>query len=207
MKSSQRSPVTKKGSRKGQDPGNKGGKYPAETLTGSEIQALMTACSSRAPTGIRNRALITVMYRAGLRISEALTLTPKHVEIFEGRPSFSVIGKGNKPRRVACPVTLAESLQAYAFRHQLANGERFFNINRFRGYQIITAAATKAGLEKRVYPHLLRHSDAIERLRQTKNPKALQDHLGHASPLMTLRYLSTLQEEDSLRIQQDVEFN
>ena len=43
--------------------------------------------------------------------------------------------------------------------------------------------------------------------RQTKNPKALQDHLGHASPLMTLRYLSTLQEEDSLRIQQDVEFD
>ena len=72
---------------------------------------------------------------------------------------------------------------------------------------MITAAAKKAGLEKRVYPHLLRHSDSIERLRQTRNPKALQDHLGHASPLMTLRYLSTLQEEDSLRIQQDVEFD
>ncbi len=102
---------------------------------------------------------------------------------------------------------MAESLQAYAFRHGLSSAERFFPINRFRGYQIITRAATSAGLEKRVYPHLLRHSDAIERLRQTKNPKALQDHLGHASPLMTLRYLSTLQEEDSLRIQQDVEFN
>ena len=48
---------------------------------------------------------------------------------------------------------------------------------------------------------------ALERLRQTKNPKALQDDLGHASPLMTLRYLSTLQEEDSLRIQQDVDFD
>ncbi len=47
----------------------------------------------------------------------------------------------------------------------------------------------------------------MERLRQTKNPKAFQDHLGHASPLMTLRYLSTLQEEDSLRIQPDVEFD
>ncbi len=82
-----------------------------------------------------------------------------------------------------------------------------FPIKRFRGYQIITNAAKKAGLEKRVYPHLLRHSDAIERLRQTRNPNALQDHLGHASPLMTLRYLSTLQEEDSLRIQQDVEFD
>ena len=117
------------------------------------------------------------------------------------------MGKGDKPRRVACPITLAESLQAYAFRRGLQSIDRFFPINRFRGYQIITAAAKKAGLEKRVYPHLLRHSDAIERLRQTGNPKALQDHLGHANPLMTLRYLSTLQEEDSLRIQQNVEFD
>ena len=94
------------------------------------------------------------------------------------------MGKGNKPRRVACPIALGESLQAYAFRHQVANGERFFAFNRFRGYQIVTKAAATAGLEKRVYPHLLRHSDAIERLRQTRNPKALQDHLGHANPLI-----------------------
>ena len=43
----------------------------------------------------------------------------------------------------------------------------------------------------------LRYSDSIERLCQTRNLEALQDHLGHASPLMTLRYLSTLQEEGS----------
>ncbi len=157
--------------------------------------------------GERDALLIRVLFQTGLRISEALSLTPTHLEIFEGRPAFRILGKGNKPRRVACPVTLAESLQAYAFRHQLPSGERLLSINRFRGYQIITKAAKKAGLEKRVYPHLLRHSDSIERLRQTRNPKALQDHLGHASPLMTLRYLSTLQEEDSLRIQQDVEFS
>ena len=129
------------------------------------------------------------------------------MEIFEGRPCFRFIGKGSKPRRVACPVTLAESLQAYAFRHGLANGDRFFAINRFRGWQIVKKAAETAGLQKRVYPHLLRHADAIERLRKNGNPKALQDHLGHRSPLMTMRYLSTLQEEDSLRIQQDVEFD
>ena len=64
-----------------------------------------------------------------------------------------------------------------------------------------------AELEVRVYPHLLRQSDCIEQLRQTRNPKALQDQLVHASPLMTFRYLSTLQEKGSLRIQQDVEFD
>ena len=62
------------------------------------------------------------------------------------------------------------------------------------------------GLEKRVFPHLLRHSDAIIRLRKTGNPKALQYHLGHNTPAMTLRYLSTLTQEDALRVQQEVEF-
>ena len=48
--------------------------------------------------------------------------------------------------------------------------------------------------------------DAIFRLRATGDPKALQDHLGHATVGMTLRYLSTIQAEESLRVQQDVEF-
>ncbi len=176
-------------------------------LTPEEVRQLESAALEAPRKGERDALLIRVLFQTGLRISEALTLTPTHVEIFEGRPCFRFVGKGAKPRRVACPVTLAESLQAYAFRHGLTSGDRFFSINRFRGYQIVTKAARGASIEKRVYPHLLRHSDALERLRQTKNPKALQDHLGHASPLMTLRYLSTLQEEDSLRIQQDVEFD
>ena len=72
---------------------------------------------------------------------------------------------------------------------------------------VITPESQKTRTFKTMTKAILRHADAIERLRQTRNPKALQDHLGHASPLMTLRYLSTLQEEDSLRIQQDVEFD
>ena len=60
-------------------------------------------------------------------------------------------------------------------------------------------------MRKRVFPHLLRHSDAIIRLRKTGNPKALQYHLGHNTPAMTLRYLSILIQEDALRVQQEVE--
>ena len=58
-----------------------------------------------------------------------------------------------------------------------------------------------------VNSHSLRHSDAIERLRQRGNPKALQIHLGHSSPSITMRYLSTLTAEDALRIEQEVEFD
>ena len=71
---------------------------------------------------------------------------------------------------------------------------------------MLGAAAAHAGLGKRVYPHLFRHSGAIERLRQTGNPRALQLHLGQASPLMTMRYLSTITSEEALRINQAVRF-
>ena len=60
-------------------PSNKGQKYPAEALTDDEVRGLIGACSNRAPTGVRNRAMIVVIYRGGLRIVEALALRPKDV--------------------------------------------------------------------------------------------------------------------------------
>ncbi len=73
---------TDKGFNAGREPANKGKKYPPEVLTPDEVRGLIEACSSRAPTGIRNRALIVVMYRGGLRVGETLALRPK-----ERRPS------------------------------------------------------------------------------------------------------------------------
>ena len=56
-------------------------KRPPEILSEVEVRALIRACSNRAPTGIRNRALIAVMWRCGLRISEALALEPRDVDL------------------------------------------------------------------------------------------------------------------------------
>lgn len=167
----------------------------------------MAEAAAKGRRGERDALLIRMLFETGLRISEALSITLAHLQQFEGQPVLMILGKGGKPRMVACPKTLAESLQAYAFRHGLQVADRVFPINRKRAHQIICEAGNKAGLTKRVYPHLLRHSDAIERLRQTGNPKALQIHLGHVSPFMTMRYLSTLTAEDAVRIQQQVEFS
>lgn len=174
-------------------------------LTSEEVQLLEDTVSQNRK-GERDALLIRTLFQTGLRISEALSVTPSHLDTFEGMPVIGIIGKGRKPRRVHCPTRLAESLHAYAWRNKLEPTDRFFPINRKRAYAIIRTAADDAGIAKRVYPHLLRHSDAIERLRQTGNPKALQNHLGHKSMLMTMRYLATLQEEDALRIQEQVEF-
>ena len=174
---------------------------PVSYLTEEDIRQLVEACRKE-----RDRLLITVLFQTGLRISEALALTPASIRNFEGRPAMEIIGKGKKLRMVALPVNLAMALESYAYRARIEPRMRFFDINRSRAWQILNEAREAAGLEKRVFPHLLRHSDAIIRLRKTGNPKALQYHLGHNTPAMTLRYLSTLTQEDALRVQQGVEF-
>jgi integrase/recombinase XerD len=174
---------------------------PVSYLTEEEIGQLVDACKKE-----RDRLLITLLFQTGVRISEALALTPAAIRNFEGKPAMEIVGKGKKLRMVALPVSLKEKLESYAYRAKIEPRMRFFEINRSRAWQVLNEAREAAGIEKRVFPHLLRHSDAIIRLRKTGNPKALQYHLGHNSPAMTLRYLSTLTQEDALRVQQEVRF-
>ena len=71
------SSVTQRGHHKGREAPNKGRSYPPEILTSAEVEALLHACSNRASTGIRNRALIAMLYRGGLRLGEALVCIQK----------------------------------------------------------------------------------------------------------------------------------
>lgn len=175
-------------------------------LTTEEVRALAEEARI-GRHGQRNGLLILLLFQTGLRVSEALSLTPSRIGSFEGKPVLSILGKGKKPRLVACPDRLADKLKSYAYEKKLGPNDRLFPINRSRAWQIVKEASKRAGFTKGIYPHLLRHSDAIERLRQTGNPKALQLHLGHSSTTMTMRYLSTLTQEDAVRINQEVRFD
>lgn len=174
-------------------------------LTPEEV-ARLAAATGNGKRGERDRLLIRTLFETGLRISEALQLTPRHISQYEGRPVIHLKGKGRKPRMVAIPQNLVDKMMSYAYQRDLDRDSKFFKINRSQAWRILQSAAERAGINKKVYPHLLRHSDAIERLRQTGNPRALQLHLGHSSQVMTMRYLNTLTVEDALRIQQEVEF-
>jgi hypothetical protein len=85
---------------------------------------------------------------------------------------------------MSVPEPLAHRLQTYAFRHGLTKSDRFFNMNRQRDWQIVKRAAREAGT--------LRHSDAIERARQLRHPKALQGHFGWSSPSYILKHFASL---------------
>ncbi len=179
---------------------------PVPYLRPEEVSALIEA-AKKLRYGERNVLLIKVLYQCGLRISEALSLTPSHLTRFEGIPCLRVKGKGEKERLVHVPENLYSQLLAYAYQKGLKPTDRIFNLNRKNAHKMLVKAAKLAGLNKRVYPHLLRHSCAIERLRQTGNPKALQWHLGHNSMAMTMRYLATLTMEEALKIQAKVRFD
>src|SRR5688500_18572590 len=78
---------------------NAGQTFPAEVLTPDEVRALIQACPATTNLGIRNRALLVMLYRGGLRISEALALRPKDVDMAAG--SVRVLhGKGDRARTV-----------------------------------------------------------------------------------------------------------
>ena len=98
-------------------------------LTRDEVRALAQEAKRRRK-GERDSLLILLLFQTGLRISEALSLTPSHIESFEGRPVLRVMGKGKKERVVALPERLADKLRAYAYEKGLKADERFFPINR-----------------------------------------------------------------------------
>ena len=174
-------------------------------LTPDEVYRIVDA-ANKGRNGERNSLLIKTLFETGLRISEALSLTPRMIGLYEGHSVLYIKGKGKKSRMVACPDNLSHQLKSFAYTKKLNLDSKIFDINRKRAWQIVRESAKKANITKRVFPHLFRHSDAIERLRQTGNPKALQYHLGHNSTLMTMRYLATLTAEDALKIQQEVTF-
>lgn len=175
----------------------------------NEIKALALAASGNR-AGERDSLLILTTCDSCLRISEAIALRPKDIELSQQGWQLRIFGKkGAGWTVVAISASLAARLQSYAYRHQIKPDERLFPISRFRAFQIVKEAAAKANL---VRPgnvgavHILRHSGAIERLKRTGNPKAVQDQLRHKSALMTLRYMKTLSQEESLQIQQGVDF-
>ncbi len=187
----------------GQEPPNKGKRYPAEPLTREEVHRLLAACP-RGPAGMRNRALLVVLYRTGLRISEALSLYPKDVDFAGG--SITVLeGKRRKRRTVGIDPQAAGMVEAWiAKRAKLGlNGRHplFCTITRDNGPRgralgtaycrdMVKRLGERAGIEKRVHPHGLRHTHAFELANEGHPMHLIQAQLGHEDLSVTGRYLA-----------------
>jgi integrase len=157
----------------------------------------------------RDELLILTVFDPALRISEALRIRPNDLIEDGGAPRVRILGKGRKYDVVSISRSLHGRLLAYAYRKGIKPEERYFPFSRARAHQIVARAYQAAQIAK---PdgvgtlHVLRHSGAIERLRETGNPRAVQEQLRHVDPTMTLRYLKTLSAEEALKIQDQVDF-
>ena len=167
------------------------------TLSPTEAEKLVEAATGSTPRAMRDRALVELLYGAGLRVSEATGLVKASVDL-EHR-IVRVLGKGGKERLVPLGRPAAEALRRYMAlgRPHLDRRHRpdlFLNVRggaltRAGAFLILRRLADRAGLEPgRVHPHLLRHSFATHLLEGGADLRSVQEMLGHADVGTTERY-------------------
>jgi integrase/recombinase XerD len=167
------------------------------TLSASEAERLVEAASGATPRGLRDRALVELLYGAGLRVSEAVGLERGAVDLEQRL--VRCIGKGGKERIVPIGREATEALQRYLSRGRPFLDRRhvptiFLNarggpLTRAGAFLILRRLAAKAGLEpKRIHPHLLRHSFATHLLEGGADLRSVQEMLGHADLSTTELY-------------------
>jgi integrase/recombinase XerD len=175
-------------------------------LTVDEVAALVAAPGNGAPVALRDRAILETLYGAGLRISELVGMDVDDVDLEVG--SVRAVGKGSRERVVPLGRYGVGALKAYLVRGRptLASsrtrGALFLNqrggrLTRQGCNNIIKAMARRAGIRKRVTPHMLRHSFATHLLEGGADVRVVQELLGHASVATTQIY--TLVTKDRLR--------
>jgi integrase len=201
------------GYHKGRVPANRGRTYPVEILTPEEVVALMRACPL-STRGIRMRALITVLYRSGLRISEALQLYPK--DIAPGSGTIRVLrgAKTGRPRTVGCdPAAMGVIVEWLELRRRLGAPAaapvfctymtgRWTAVNSSYVRGLLSKLAREAGITKRVHPHGLRHAHAFELAMEGVNVLVIMRQLGHSWLNSTMVYVDHIAPLETIRTMQ-----
>ncbi|PCH53996.1 MAG: hypothetical protein COC22_01210 [Flavobacteriaceae bacterium] len=170
-----------------------------EVLTDGEVRALIGACSKRADTGIRNKALLGILWRTGIRISEALDLMPYDVDIDRGTVRVR-LGKGLKPRTTVlnnldCVSLLEDWLRVRGQLDGAGKGASLFctlsgtRVETSYVRHLMPRLAGRVGIDRRVHAHALRHTHAADLAIAGVPVLAIQRQLGHASLSTTSEYL------------------
>ena len=170
------------------------GLYLPKFLNQAEIETLLAQPDVSIETGLRDRAILELMYACGLRVSEAVTLTMKDVDLDSG--IVTTTGKGSKTRRVPVGSSAVEWLKTYLVVRRRKENVEIQNLfvtplgkplNRQIIYDFVREYAEKCGLEG-VSPHTLRHSFATHLIQNRADIRSVQQMLGHADISTTQIY-------------------
>ena len=170
-----------------------------ELLTLEEILAMLEAVNSADRGGLRDKALIELMYGTGMRVSEVVGATLEDLRLKE--EVILVFGKGSKERVVPLGGLAIRALEEYLKNERLlldsrgrGAGRIFLNLRdgdpltRMGIWKILRKYALKAGIEAKVHPHMLRHSFATHLVENGADLRAVQEMLGHADISTTKIY-------------------
>ena len=172
-------------------------RYLPETLNPSTMQRFLESITPNTPLGARDRAMAELLYACGLRIAELCRLRLEELNLDDG--FVRVTGKGNKTRIVPLGGKARAALEHYLRTERPSlvgpkTGAEVFLSVRSRGlttaraWQIIKKRAELAGLDQRVYPHLMRHSFATHLLGNGADLRVIQELLGHSDISTTQIY-------------------
>jgi integrase/recombinase XerD len=172
-------------------------------LTMDEVDALLTVPDTTTAGGVRDRALLEVLYATGLRVSELLALTPPDVDLAAG--VVVTMGKGRKERMVPLGDSAVEWVRRYLHeaRSELLRGRPsprlFVNtrggpLSRMGFWKVLRDYGQRAGITRAISPHVLRHSFATHLLERGADLRAIQLMLGHAALSTTQIYTHVLDE-------------
>ena len=162
-------------------------------LDRDEASLLLKQPSKRYPTGIRNKAIMSLMLNCGLRLSEVTNLKPSAINLTKGLLRV-VNGKGGKDRDLAVPEYAVALLDSWRSIRPKSN--YFFStldgkkLSERYVQQMVKRYGEKAGISKNISPHTLRHSYATEFYRSTKDIETLRQILGHTDISTTTIYIT-----------------
>ena len=175
--------------------GPKLGKYIPEVLSVEEVSAVMSAVDTSTWLGLRDRALLEVLYGCGLRVSEAVGL--KVTSMYPDEGLVRVIGKGDKERLVPIGEVALDALMAYleARPREFSGNEHVFvnrygsPLSRISAFKTVKKMAFQAGVRKDISPHTFRHSFATHLIENGADIRLVQEMLGHESVSTTEIYM------------------
>jgi integrase/recombinase XerD len=172
-------------------------------LSVEEVDRLLEAPDTSTPAGVRDRALIELLYATGLRVSELVGLRPQDLRLEEGY--LTTTGKGRKQRVVPLGDAAAEWVARYlrdgrpALLRRRSSNRLFVNargggaLTRVGFWKILKGHARRVGLARQVSPHVLRHSFATHLLERGADLRAIQLMLGHSDLSTTQIYTHILE--------------
>ena len=164
-------------------------------LTKPDAARLLAAPDGSSYEDLRDRAMLEILYAAGLRVTELLTLRPESVNLQEGW--VRVLGKGAKERMVPIHRRARAAVMMYLFdrekRFKTPDAELFLGrsgrkLSRVQFWRVLRALGVRAGLKTAVHPHLLRHTFATHLLEGGADLRSVQEMLGHSDLSTTQIY-------------------